>query len=285
MSKFYNLIFILLIFIQCAQNKPFTHSKSGLEYKFITENNNSEKPNLKDIIEIHIKIYSKDSLIFNSSELTSTYRLELLDTSKGLIYEAISMMHVGDSAHFRINAANFYTKSANIPIPQQIRPNEKLLFVIRLDNIITPQQIKIERERYSKINIRKEQQALEQYLKINKIDAKPFDNGVFVIETKKTKSIKPTSKDTVKIAYSLKIININDIGRPIVTNKFYYFVVNDTNTIEGLNFAIQKICLNTQATVIIPSPLGYADKGVEEIIPPYSTLVFDLKLVEIKKYK
>ena len=174
MSKLYTLLFFSLFFIQCSKNKTFNHSKSGLDYKFIVENENTQKPILKDIIEVQIKIYSKDSLIFNSSELTSSYRLELQVTSKGLIYEAISMMHVGDSAHFRINAANFYTKSANIPIPQQIRPNEKLLFVIRLDNIITPQQIKIEKERYSKINTRKEQKALEQYLKINKINAKHF---------------------------------------------------------------------------------------------------------------
>lgn len=285
MSKLYNLIFLSLFFIQCSGNKQFNQSKSGLEYKFISENKNSENPKLKDIIEINVKIYSKDTLIFNSSELSSQYRIELLDTSKGLIYEAISMMHVGDSAHFLINAANFYTKSANIPIPQQIRPNEKLLFVIRLDNILTPQQLKIEIERYSKINNRKEQQALEQYLKINQIEAKPFDNGVYIIETKKTNGIKPQPNDTVKIVYNLKIVNINDIGRPIISNKFYYFIVNDTNNIEGLNFAIQKISLNTQAIVIIPSSLGYSEKGVEEIIPPYSTLVFDLKLVEIKKSK
>ena len=38
----------------------------------------------------------------------------------------------------------------------------------------------------------------------------------------------------------------------------------------------------SQLQLIIPSALGYGSQGAGQMIPPYSTLVFDLDIVSVK---
>lgn len=59
------------------------------------------------------------------------------------------------------------------------------------------------------------------------------------------------------------------------------FPVNEV--IPGLSEALQIFPVGTRCTLYIPWQLAYGAEGIKDVIPPYSTLIFDLEIVDVKK--
>lgn len=51
--------------------------------------------------------------------------------------------------------------------------------------------------------------------------------------------------------------------------------------IKGWDFAIPQLSVGTRATLTIPSDEAYGDRGFPPMIPPSSTLVFDVELLRV----
>ncbi|MCL2440654.1 MAG: FKBP-type peptidyl-prolyl cis-trans isomerase [Treponema sp.] len=52
--------------------------------------------------------------------------------------------------------------------------------------------------------------------------------------------------------------------------------------IQGWAEGLQLMNVGSKFTFYIPSELGYSAEGVQGVIPPYSTLIFDVELLEVK---
>lgn len=60
------------------------------------------------------------------------------------------------------------------------------------------------------------------------------------------------------------------------------FPLGKGHVIEGWDEGIQMLKVGDQARFVIPSHLGYGDRGAGGVIPPNATLVFDVELVAVK---
>ena len=58
-------------------------------------------------------------------------------------------------------------------------------------------------------------------------------------------------------------------------------MVGEQQVIRGWDAAIQKLSLGTSAKLTIPPNLAYGKQGIKGVIPPDSTLVFDVELLTI----
>ncbi len=133
----------------------------------------------------------------------------------------------------------------------------------------------------------KEQALLSEYLESHNIKTEPV-NGVYVIETGFSASgannaRKPVKGDTVIVMYKGYLLADSSLvfdQRPY-NNPFYYVYITD-KVLPGWETAIGLMRENIPAKIIIPSGMAY--KGNQAgIIPPYSTLIFDAKILKIKK--
>ena len=125
-------------FSACSGEKKYEKLPSGLEYKFIVKNESSLKSKPGDVWNLNIKYYnSSDSLLFNSKEVAQDFVMYApKDSMQGSIEEGIYLMGKGDSAVFLADAETFYVKSRKMNVPKFIKPGEKLLFQIKLNDII-----------------------------------------------------------------------------------------------------------------------------------------------------
>ena len=55
--------------------------------------------------------------------------------------------------------------------------------------------------------------------------------------------------------------------------------------VEGWMLALTRMHVGDSCTVIVPYPQGYGSSKMSDVLVPYSVLVFDMKLVDIPKYK
>ncbi len=114
-----NYLFIMLAFASLTacglfNAKSFDETESGIKYRFhITTGN--QKPDPGDILSLNMVYSIKDSVLFDNMLSGTPVYLPYLDPQyPGDIFEALSMMAVGDSATFLIDASNFYLYTAGM---------------------------------------------------------------------------------------------------------------------------------------------------------------------------
>jgi len=100
-------------------------------------------------------------------------------------------------------------------------------------------------------------------------------------------NLKPLITSTVDVKYHVSLYN----GTPIDSSYYltspadsiYRSILNQN--VEGWMIALTHMHVGDSCTVIIPYQQGYGSNKKSDVLVPYSTLVFNLKLVDIYKYK
>jgi FKBP-type peptidyl-prolyl cis-trans isomerase FklB len=91
---------------------------------------------------------------------------------------------------------------------------------------------------------------------------------------------KPTETSTVKVNYTGKLINGTTFDTSVGKDPAV-FPVN--GVIKGWTEILQLMPVGSKFKVYIPEALGYGANGAGEAIKPFSTLIFDVELLEIVK--
>ena len=60
------------------------------------------------------------------------------------------------------------------------------------------------------------------------------------------------------------------------------FKIGHSKQMKGLNYAIKLLQIGDKAKIIIPSYLGFGMSGYGKTVPPYSTLLLNVKLLNIE---
>jgi FKBP-type peptidyl-prolyl cis-trans isomerase FkpA len=125
-----------------------------------------------------------------------------------------------------------------------------------------------------------EQALLDQYVADKGIVAEPTESGLYYIENQAGTGDLPENNSVIKIHYKGSLLDGREFDKSGSTP--ISFALNSPNIIPGLIEGVKKMREGGKATIIIPWDIGYGAQGSSEgIIPPYSTLVFDVELVEI----
>ena len=90
---------------------------------------------------------------------------------------------------------------------------------------------------------------------------------------------KPSATDRVKCHYEGTLIDGTLFDSSIKRGQPAVFGVNQV--IQGWVEALQLMTEGSKWRLFIPSDLGYGAQGAGEMIPPHSTLVFEVELIEV----
>jgi len=92
---------------------------------------------------------------------------------------------------------------------------------------------------------------------------------------------KPTAQNTVKVHYVGTLIDGKEFDSSVKRNEPATFPVS--GVIPGWTEALQLMPVGSKFKLYLPSKIAYGATGAGEIIKPYSTLVFEVELLEIVK--
>ena len=98
-------------------------------------------------------------------------------------------------------------------------------------------------------------------------------------------SIKPKPKkgEMVKVHYTGMLLNGEVFDSSYSRNKPIEFVLGTGRVIKGWDEGISLIPIGASAKLVIPSNLAYGERGAGGVIPPNSTLIFEIEVIESKK--
>lgn len=285
MYKNYFFLLSLLFFLACKEEPQFQTHDSGLEYAYFIENPDASYAKPGDILSLRMKYYSsKDSLLFDSDEVNSKYRMQFQAKSHsgGCLEDAYSLLRPGDSLVCKINAFNFYEHTRKMPVPQGIDPTEYLTFYIKLYGIQSYSDISKERQAARSNSAESEQAVLDDYLKKTNTTVEPTLSGMYIVEITKGNgpAIKPGDK--VSIHYVGKLMDQSIFDNSYKRNEPLEFTLGNGELIKGMEEGIAGMKQGGKARLIIPSHLAYDSAGYGQLIPPYSTLIFEVEIIKIE---
>ncbi len=283
MKNIFYVVCIAILTFSC-RNGGYKTDKSGLMYKFITENKEAVKPVNDDVLVLHM-VYKteKDSVLFSTAEISGPFRMRMKKISHegGCIEDAFGMMHVGDSASFLIDAVNFYEKTKKQDRPMFVKDGDKLKFDIKIVKILKTDQFEDEVRALQHSSEAEEIKLLADYLKITNVTVTPEKSGLYYIETLAGKGKKAEIGKTVKIHYTGSFVDGKVFDSSLERNEPFSFKIGSQQAIQGLEEGVLKMRTGGTSTFIIPSKLayGFEQKGP---VPPFSTLIFEVELIEVK---
>jgi FKBP-type peptidyl-prolyl cis-trans isomerase FkpA len=282
--------------ISCNKSEfdGFTKAENGLHYQFFTQDEDGVKASVGDGISYKVvyalKRETSDSVLFdsrlNSEDGTGTVRNILPKSSfQGSLEDAFAMMAKNDSAAFIISADSFFLKTNKMQaLPPFAKPGDKLVITIKMMEIKTKKELdenqKKQEEEMAKLS-EEEKPKLDAYLAENKISVAPTASGLIFIETLKGKgSAHPSATDEVTVHYTGTLLDGTKFDSSLDRGEPAIFPLNQV--IPGWTEAIQLMTKGSKAKLIIPSNLGYGPRGAGGQIPPFSSLIFDVELLDFK---
>ncbi len=268
----------------------FKTSQTGLQYKLHRVNEQAPKANLGDILYMDmLYVINGETVFYDSRANNMPVQLELMPSSyPGDLNEALAMLHVGDSASFIIDAADFFLKTVQSQqMPEPFKQGDKLHFHIVLNQVqsreayIQEQQKMYAEREEQKVKAReKEKGDIARFITDRKLDAQELAGGLRIVHTLPGQGTQAVAGKMVSVHYKGYLLDGTvfdasyDRGQPIS------FKLGGNQVIQGWEKGIAELKEGGKAMLIIPFDMGYGDRPSGSI-PPMSTLIFEVELMDV----
>ena len=272
-----------------AADRDFEQADSGLEYKF-HERSGGETPDMESILSMNMVYRVEDSVLFDNADTGMPMYLQLIDPEyPGDIYEGLSMMSIGDSVSFRIDAEDFFMQTAGMmELPPFVEPGSKLTFDVKMLRAMNEEEFAEEQERMMQEQMEADMERADQeeglrqdYLDEEGITVSPTASGLYFVEREPGDGPRVQAGQTVAVHYEGRMLDGTVFDSSYERGEPLEFAVGEGRVIQGWDEGIGMMREGGQARLVVPSNLAYGEMGAGDLIPPFSTLVFDVEVVEI----
>ncbi len=284
-----------VLIIACSDSEQRT-TDSGIKVNIVEKGNGAS---LKDgtTLQLNMKYLNSNgneqwSSAKASSPVAIPYNKETWSTG-GMMYEAFAIMNVGDSATFELPAKDLYEKSFKTVVPDSLDPGSNVTFYVRIVSMMTAEEFRAYQEGNEKARekaneekeaaiIKKDGEAIDQYLAENSIIAQTTESGLRYVITQEGEGGNAKAGDNVSVHYHGTLMDGTKFDSSYDRGVPFGFVLGQGKVILGWDEGIALLNKGAKATLYIPSALAYGERATGNIIAANSILKFDVELVDIQ---
>ncbi|RLD90903.1 MAG: hypothetical protein DRJ09_02740 [Bacteroidetes bacterium] len=283
----FSVIVIGLLVVSCKQSgkfEGFTKGPNNVWYKAYTHSDDTSRVRFNNFVTAKMRYYLKDSVLFDSKELDNKFVFPVIKPMfQGDIYNGIKLMSPGDSFTFAVVADSFFYKTANLKkLPDYVTPGELMYFDIKLLKIQTQGQYKKSENQKLQREKVKQFKLLADYVKENNITTKPLESGLIYTTLQKGYGRQPRKGDMCQVFMKVKAIGVdynlyNNFDKdPLFIE--YGKAFDTPGLMQGLGLMHE----GEKARLIVPSNIGIGQDGKGGAVPPFSTIIYEIKLDKLK---
>jgi len=223
-----------------------------------------------------------DSVFFNG-----TRRIQVkAPLGEGSVDACFQMLSAKERSTFITPADNFFSATLQSPLPRFISPGSPFKISMDMLEIQTEREYNSEKEAFlSWINDfgAYEKVILKQFIAEEKLDVRPMSSGIYYLNLIKGHGKKVETGDTVTVNYEGRFLNGKFFDSTVKRNQPFQFVYGtEWQVIEGLEEAIGMMCEGEKSLFILPSELGFGNRGSSNnYIPPFTSLIFEVEILKV----
>lgn len=266
------------LLFSCGQFKV-TQDPDGSKYQ-IHEGGKGKKINMGDILTFDLKIKAS-----NDSTFEDTYKrgqpitmVAQKGTYKGSFENALLHLTEGDSATVFVNADSLFARIQQ-PLPPGISKGTDMKFIVKVKSTQT-------REEFQKIQDGKktnEAKLMEDFAKKNFPNATKTQYGIYRVVVKEGAGDVIKNGQTVTVDYTGKLMDgkvfDSSVDKP---GPKFNVTVGQGAVIPGWEQALVMMKKGEKSIFFIPSNLAYGEQGAGGVIQPFSSLIFEMEVLDVK---
>lgn len=273
------LFAVLLGAMACASAQGLSRI-GGIRYKMFEQNPEMRAIKPADLISCFLLIKaelespkgSKDSVLFNSFATRTPFNIPQQDPS---LKNLFLLLHESDSAYFELSIDTLYGLSFGAQVPAVFKPHSFLRCWIRVLKTSNEAELKRQQE--------------EQMIQLRASDSVGFmayvsktpnlqqtPSGLCYVLIKPGEGPAIEEGDEATVDYKGYLLN----GK--VFDQHNSALFRQGQLIPGWNEAMLMMKKGSEVKLIIPYYLGYGERGTDGI-PPFSSLIFDVRVLSVKK--
>ncbi len=296
-----NLMFIAVAAIGLAGcNGGFKQAPAGLLYNIHTDKSG---PKIKDGDFLSVNVIAKtegDSVLMSTYQTSTPANLVMRKSQPGEIFSVFPFLTEGDSVTVKTNIDSLTKKPGSRRPPFKGKyivyelKVEKVIAKGKLPDSVWNSQIKTYLNAQNLVLKNNEEAKFKKYVADNKLVGTTTPSGLFYVVTQPGNGEKPAVGDTAEVYYTVKFFNgkvletnIKEVAQknnnfnPGLPYKPIRVPVGVKKMIPGWDEGLQLVSKGEKATFVIPSKLAYGEQGNPGGVPPYTSLVFDITVVNI----
>lgn len=295
------------VLISCGQKAGkypgYEKVEENLYIQYHENNDTGRAIQAGDVVKMSMVYMTEDdSVIMDSRAAGQDVQLQVSEGAyQGDIMEAFIGMNAGDSASMITSADSFFLITAQMPeLPDFIKPSSILKFTVKVKSVQSMEELQAAQIKAQESQRASEAVKRQAYLEENNITETPTESGLIFISRKKGSGKQAKAGMKVKVHYEGKLLDgtyfdtsvkeaaqeagIYDERREPYAP--FEFTLGQGKVIPGWDEGIAMMKEGGKATLIIPSDLAYgANPRPGGPIKPFSTLVFDVELIEVSEPK
>ena len=284
-------------------NGGFKQGPGGLLY-----NIHSEKSTTKikegDFVSAFVVVKNDaDSTIYSSYDGGQPQYLVVEKSQfKGDMMDGFKLVGEGDSVTIKTVADSAF--KGGQPRPDKFKSSKYVVYDLKINKVIPKGTLTDEvfqRTISTYVNgqvetVKKQEPAkIQKYITDNKMNVTKTDSGLYFVITKQGAGANIAPGDTAVVNYAGRLLFTGklfdtNIKEEAVKAKLQHiemrpfkpirFAVGQQQVIAGWDQGLQMLNKGAKATLVIPSALGYGERGYQEI-PANAPLVFDIEVIDI----
>lgn len=239
--------------------EDFTVTPDGLKY-LIKESGSGTKISDRSYVKVHYIGYFEDGEIFDSSKKRDD-PFEFF-VGEGMVIRGweigMKKFREGDIATLWVPYELAYGERGRGIIP----PKTNIMFDIEILKVKEP--------------------SIPEPFDISKQDTIETESGLKYLIAKQSFGEKPEKNDIAVVHYTGYLSNGEIFDSSVKRAQSFRFVISSGQVIPGFDEAVRIMSKGSKYRFIIPPELAYNEREVNNI-PPFSTLIFDIELIDIIK--
>ena len=255
------------IFTGCGPKQFYEKTENGLEYYFFKKDKDAKMGQVGDIYNLNISATAKkDSLVFSQHAMFK--RNEPI--YPGDFHEGLSMIHEGDSVAFILNTDSFFGMHS-LQIPKGLEKQETFKLLIGVEAILSPLDHLIYKSE-------QELGKMKEYVKANGWNVQNDSTGIMyeIIESKPDMPFF-TIGDSAAISYVYATLDGRVIEKTRGDDVWRFEVGGMQTRVSGLTRLLMLTRHGEKVRALIPFAEAFGEDGYGPLIPPYTTIVIDIK--------
>jgi len=270
--------------------KDFSTADGITFYKYCDMGTGTKHVAKGDIVEVKLSYAKMNDSVFWSSHETGYPYSVFLPYSRllnGCTYERLLVnASQGDSLVYIVPADSVFKNILHLPMPYFLHQGEMIKVHARVSSIVDSvnyaSKTKAIRE-YKKDMDMQEQLSLLRYITANHISDNVKYENEYIIPIERGSGPKVEKGAMLSLVYRGSFLT-GQAFDSIAPNAPIQFKYGDTEQlIPGLERALKMMREGEKAKIIIPSQLAFGNNGSSTgIVPPYTTVVYEVTLLKVK---